>query len=135
MIEALSLEVAAIRKKGSGTQVGLSGGERVGEAEDSWLYRFLLTEDLNLRDDTPVRVTCGQEDVSGVLVSFREGVLVVALDKDLGPKIPAARLIADGAFLVGASRVEGAVKGVEIASEAGGVFRLANPWSCAAKVA
>ena len=38
MIDALGLEVAAIRKKGGGTQVELRGGERVGEAEGSWLY-------------------------------------------------------------------------------------------------
>jgi hypothetical protein len=100
MIEALGLEVAAIRKKGGGTQVELRGGERVGEAEGSWLYRFIVAEDLNLRDDTPVRVTSGQEDVSGVLVSFRDGVLVVALEKDLGPKIAAARLVANDSFLV-----------------------------------
>ena len=100
MIDALGLEVAAIRKKGGGTQVELRGGERVGEAEGSWLYRFIVAEDLNLRDDTPVRVTCGQEDVSGVLVSFRDGVLIVALEKDVGPKIAAARLVANDSFLV-----------------------------------
>ncbi|HEX9639800.1 MAG TPA: AAA domain-containing protein, partial [Candidatus Krumholzibacteria bacterium] len=100
MIDALGLEVAAIRKKGGGTQVELRGGERVGAAEGSWLYRFIVAEDLNLRDDTPVRVTCGQTDVSGVLVSFRDGVLIVALEKDLGPKIAAARLVANDSFLV-----------------------------------
>ncbi len=100
MIDALGLEVAAIRKRGGGTQVELRGGERVGQAEGSWLYRFLVAEDLNLRDETPVRVTCGQEDDSGILVSFRDGVLVVALEQDLGPKIPAARLVANDSFLV-----------------------------------
>jgi len=100
MIDALGLEVAAIRKRGGGTQIELRGGERVGKAEGSWLYRFIVGEDLNLRDDTPVRVSCGQEDVSGVLVSFRDGVLVVALQNDLGPKIPAARLFANDSFLV-----------------------------------
>ena len=100
MIDALGLEVVAIRKKGGGTQIELRGGERVGEAEGSWLYRFIVAEDLNLRDDTPVRVTCGQADVSGVLVSFRDGVLVVALEEDLGPKIAAARLVANDSFLV-----------------------------------
>lgn len=100
MIDALELEVVAIRKKGGGQQVELRGGEQVGRAEDAWLYRFIVPEDLNLRDDTPVRVTAGQEDVAGVLVSFRDGVLVVAIEKDLGPKIPAARLIANDAFLI-----------------------------------
>ncbi|MBI4507914.1 MAG: AAA family ATPase [Chloroflexi bacterium] len=100
MIEALGLEIAAIRKKGGGTQIELRGGERVGQAEGSWLYRFVVAEDLNLRDDTPVRVTAGQEDVAGVLVSFRDGVLLVALEKDLGPRIAAARLVANDSFLV-----------------------------------
>lgn len=100
MIEALGLEAAAIHEKGSGTQIELRGGERAGQAEGSWLYRFIVAEDLNLRDDTPVRVKTGQEDVSGVVVSFRDGVLTVALEKDLGPKIAAARLVADDAFLI-----------------------------------
>ncbi len=100
MIEALGLEIAAIRKKGGGTQIELRGGERVGEAEGSWLYRFVMAEDLNLRDDTPVRVTAGQEDVPGVLVSFRDGVLLMALEKDLGPRIAAARLVANDSFLL-----------------------------------
>jgi ssDNA-binding Zn-finger/Zn-ribbon topoisomerase 1/KaiC/GvpD/RAD55 family RecA-like ATPase len=100
MIDALGLEVAAIRKKGGGTHIELRGGERVGQTEGLWLYRFVVAEDLNLRDDTPVRVTAGQEKVPGVLVSFRDGVLVVALEKDLGPKIAVARLVANDAFLI-----------------------------------
>lgn len=74
MIAALDLEIPAIRKKGGGSQIGLRGGERVGQAEGSCLYRFVVAEDLNLRDDAPIRVTAGQEDVPGVLVSFRERV-------------------------------------------------------------
>jgi hypothetical protein len=100
MIAALDLEIAAIRKKGGGTQIELRGGERVGQTEGSWLYRFFLSEDLHLRDDTPVRVTAGQEDVPGVLVSFKDGVLLVALEKDLGPQIAVARLLANDSFLI-----------------------------------
>ncbi|ROR32575.1 AAA domain-containing protein [Inmirania thermothiophila] len=100
MIRALDLEIAAIKKKGGGTQVELRGGERVGQAEGSWLYSFVVTEDLNLRDDTPVRVAVGQEDVRGVIVSLKDGVLLVALEQDLGLRIAAARLVADDAFLI-----------------------------------
>lgn len=100
MIEALGLEAAAIRKQGGGAQVELRGGECVGQAEGSWLYRFVVAEDVHLRDDTPVRITAGQDDVPGTIVSFRDGVLLVALEQDLGPKIPAARLIANDAFLI-----------------------------------
>ena len=34
----------------------------------------------------------------------------------------------EGAFLVSAERVGGTVTRVEVTSEAGGCFRLANPW-------
>jgi len=100
MIEALDLEIAAIRRKGGATQIELRGGERVGEVQGSWLYRFVVTEDLAFRDDTPVRVTAGQQDVPGVVVSFRDSVLLVALEKDLGPQIATARLVANDSFLL-----------------------------------
>jgi hypothetical protein len=100
MIDALGLEVATIQKRGSGAKVELRGGELIGQAGGSWLYRFLVMEDLNLRDETPIRVTVGQEDVVGNLVSFGDGVLVVALEKNLGPKIALARLAADDSFLL-----------------------------------
>ena len=100
MIQALGSEVSAIRRKGGGTRIDLRGGERVGVREGHWLYRFVLVDDLNLRDDTPVRVIAGKDNVLGALVSFKDGVLLVALEKDLGPKIAIARLITDDAFLV-----------------------------------
>ena len=100
ILEALSLEAAAIRKKGRGAKVELRGGERSGEAEGSWLYRFLVAEDLHLRDDTPIQVTVAQRDVSGTIVSYKDSVLVVALNEDLGPRIAVASLIVNDAFLV-----------------------------------
>ena len=51
-------------------------------------------------DETPVRLICGDKEATGILVSFREGVLVVALEADLGPKIAIARLVTDDSFLV-----------------------------------
>jgi adenylate kinase family enzyme len=100
MIQALDLEIAAVRKKGGFTRIELRNGEHIGQADGWWLYRFTVIEELNLPDDTPVRITCGQEDVAGVLVSFREGVLIVGVEKDLGPKIAVATLIADESFLL-----------------------------------
>jgi hypothetical protein len=100
MIAALGLEIAAIRTRGGGQQLALRGGEQVGRTGDAWLYRFAAADDLQLRDETPVRVAVDQLDVNGVLVSFRDGVLVVALEKDIGPRIAAARVIANDVFLV-----------------------------------
>lgn len=100
MIAALGLEVAAIKAKGGGSRVDLRGGQRVGEVGDSWLYAFPLSEERRLRDDTPIRLSCGDRDVDGTIVSVRDGVLVVSLEEDLGPSIATARLVTDDSFLV-----------------------------------
>lgn len=100
MIQALRLEVAEIRKRGGDKRVELRDGERLGQSAGYWLYRFLLTEELNLRDETPVRVISGKQEASGILVSFRDGALTLALEKDLGARIDAAWLVADDAFLL-----------------------------------
>ena len=68
MIDALGVELDALRRQGGGSRVDLRGGEYVGRAEASWVYRFVVEEDLNLRDDTPVRVTVDQVEVHGFLV-------------------------------------------------------------------
>ena len=100
MIEALGLEIAAIKKSGGTTTVELSGGTRIGQSGGNILYRFPCTEELQLRDDTPISVRFGQQEVSGSVVSFGEGILILALEEDLGPRLPRVRLIADDSFLV-----------------------------------
>jgi hypothetical protein len=100
MIQALDLEITAIRKRGSSQQLTLRGGERTGEVEGGSIYQFPLAEDVQLRDDTPVRVVVRRDEANGTVVSVKDGILVVHLDKDLGPKIPTAQLIADDSFLV-----------------------------------
>ncbi|HEY9471868.1 MAG TPA: AAA domain-containing protein [Propionibacteriaceae bacterium] len=100
MIEALGLEVAAIRKRGSGSRIELHDGERVGQNAGQWLYRFILAQDVNLRDDSPISVTVDDEEVTGLLISMRDGILVIALERDMGPKILLARLVADSSFLI-----------------------------------
>jgi len=100
MIEALDLEVAAIRERGSSIRLRLHGGERIGTADRQTLYRFPLTEELELRDETPIRLRVDGQEVNGTIVSVREGVIVIALDEDLGDRIASARLVADDSFLV-----------------------------------
>lgn len=78
MTQALGLEIAAIKKRGGTTQVEVRGGEYRGRAEGYVLYAFPLTEQIFLRDDSPIRVVVGQEETDGTIVSLTEGVLVVA---------------------------------------------------------
>ena len=100
MIEALALEVAAIKKKGGGFKLELRNGRRTGQAGEHWLYQFVVATDLNLRDDTPVDLKIDGETIRGTLVSFRDNVLIVALAEDRGQEIDRAQLTADDSFLV-----------------------------------
>jgi hypothetical protein len=99
MVAALRLEVAKIKERGI-TQLEIRGGQRISTAGGSFLYQFPLSEELKLRDETPVRVVCDRVEVDGIVVSVATGYLVVALEDDLGLKIPLARLITDDSFLV-----------------------------------
>lgn len=88
MIEALGLEIAAIKKKGgSSATVDLVGGMFVAVSNGNYIYRFPFTGELRLRD-TPIRVQFGQQEVDGLIVSVGEGFVVLALEKDLGPRLP-----------------------------------------------
>jgi hypothetical protein len=100
MIEALGLEIAAIKKKGgSSATVDLMGGMFIAVSNGNYLYRFPLTGQLPI-GDTPIRVQCGPSEVDGLIVSAGEGFVVVALERDLGPRLPRVRLIADDSFWV-----------------------------------
>lgn len=99
IIEALRLEVAKIKERRS-TQLEVRGGEQISTAGGTYLYRFPLTEELKLRDETPVRVVCDRVESNGSVVSIANGSLVVALEDDLGPKIPLARLITNDSLLI-----------------------------------
>ena len=100
MIEALGLEVAAIKKKHGGFNIPLRDGSLTGQAGEHWLYQFTVSGEVNLRDDTPVELKINGETIKGTLVSFRDIVLIVALEEDRGPKIAGAQLTADDSFLV-----------------------------------
>jgi len=100
MCAALAEEVQAIRKKGGNFQVPLSGGELVKREGDSWIYRFLVRGDYHLRDDAAVSLRLPDEDANGYIVSFQNGVLVVAVSKDVGSSIASAKLVIDDSFLV-----------------------------------
>lgn len=104
MIDALALEVAAIKKKRGGFKLELGKGRRIGPAGEQWLYRFFVSGEVNLRDDTPVEVKIKIKGktvtLKGTLVSFRDNDLIVALEEDMGWEIDRAQLTADDSFLI-----------------------------------
>jgi hypothetical protein len=102
MIKALALEIDAIKKKkkGGNIQLELREGERVDFADGSYLYLFVVGEDVDLREGAPVKVVVGQKSVDGEIVSLTDEALLIAIGENLGPKIETAQLIANEVFLV-----------------------------------
>lgn len=100
MVGALAEEVQAIKKKGGNYQVALTAGEFVKREGESWIYRFMVRGEHHLRDDAAVSLRLPGEEASGYIVSFQNGVLLVALARDVGPGIPSAKLVIDDSFLV-----------------------------------
>jgi len=100
MIDAIDVELQEIKKRGSIVAVDLHAGQRVNKMGNETLYRFNLTEDILLRDDSPIRLTVSGEQVDGTIVSLRQGELIVSLSRDLGPVIRNAKLISDQSFLL-----------------------------------
>jgi len=100
MIEALGLEVEAIKKRGGSRSIQIRGGEFRARIGSRFTYAFPLAEEVHLRDDSPIRILVGKEEVDGEVASVAEGILLITLERDLGPTIPTARLVADDSFLV-----------------------------------
>ncbi len=102
MIAALRAEADAARTRG-GRRLSLQGGERVGPGAP-FLYRFALRQASGLRDDAPLRIVVGEREVPGAVAQVADGSVVVALEEDLGPSVPAATLASDAAGLLDALR-------------------------------
>jgi sRNA-binding regulator protein Hfq len=101
MTEALSLEVAAIKKGSKATKIFLRNGLRRELTSVRALYAFPLAEDKRqLRDDMPVRITVNGQEVEGSVVSVNDGVILLSLEQDQGPHIPSAILTVDDSFLM-----------------------------------
>ena len=104
MLLAIDDEISALRTRRGASWMTLHGGERVGTSDGQTVYRFPLTEDLSLREDTPVKVTVNRREAHGYVVSVRDSVLVAALTEDLGARLAHATLAVDDAFLLEALR-------------------------------
>jgi len=100
MIEAIGIEIEAIKKNTRSSVLELRGGIKQGMAGSDTLYSFPLAEEPNLRDDSPVKIVVAGKEIDGSVVSVRNGILTVSLVEDLDAQIPLARLVVNDSFLV-----------------------------------
>lgn len=100
MLPALNDEIDALKKRGGSNSFELRGGECTGTTEGQYLYAFPFDGEITATDDSPVRIVAGNEEADGTVVSTGEGIITIALDRDLGPTIAMARVVLDDSFLI-----------------------------------
>ena len=98
MIEALVIEVEKIRSKRTPTSSSFVAEFRSAVPAQIPCTPFHSPK-TSTSDMTPPWVV-GQAEVSGTIVSCKDGTIVVALEEDVGPKIPFASLVTDDSFLL-----------------------------------
>jgi hypothetical protein len=92
MIQALSDEIEAIKEGGGGRQVPLQNGRKVGFAGGRFLYIFNLAFELAVPDDTPAQLKVGNHSYRVTVVSVDGFEVTLALQEDLGTRVPTASL-------------------------------------------
>src|SRR5688572_17405628 len=98
MIEALALEIDAIKRNSRSLVIELRAGTKQQTTGTKTLYSFQLAQEPNLPDDAPVKVVVFGKDVDGAVVSIRNGILTLALSEDLGDEIPFAQVVLNNSF-------------------------------------
>jgi hypothetical protein len=98
-VRALDEEIKAIKDGKGGSQARVFDGRFVRQMSNLYVYSFVLENFLATVDDAPVEVQVGSTRVSGQIIQTQGLEVIVAVEQDLGPSVPEARLITSLYFL------------------------------------
>lgn len=100
LIQALGEEITAI-KKGAGTHnYSLHDGRLKGVTGRRFTYTFLLGSELSVPNDSPARLTVGNETYDAMVISLEGSEISISVNVDLGPHVPKALLNVEPYFLL-----------------------------------
>ena len=102
-VSALTIEVAETKKRNVERQIVLENGERGQTVGSKFLYTFFLDQDLRFgraRDDMPVNLVIGDEEIDAVIVSVGEKKVTISSERDFGPVLHQATLKIDNSYLI-----------------------------------
>ena len=102
-ISALTIELSESKKNNIEKQLTLENGERGDPLGSKFLYTFFLDQDLRVggaKDDMPVQLTIGDEDIDATIVSVAEKRVTISSERDFGPFLQQATLKMDNSFLI-----------------------------------
>lgn len=92
MVQALSDEIEAIKEGGGGREIPLQNGRKDGFVAGRFLYTFDLAFELAVPDDTPAQLKVGGDSYRVTVVSVDGFEVILAIEEDLGPRVPTASL-------------------------------------------
>lgn len=91
-IEALKKEKYYLIHEG-GRKYKVSNGKLIGSSKGVFSYAFDLETELYIADDAPISLVVGNDNpVSGTVLMCEDFKIIVLLDKNIGEKIPSARI-------------------------------------------
>ena len=102
-VSALNIEFEEAKKSNVEKQITLENGERGEQLGSKVLYTFFLDQDLRIgraKDDMPVQLIIGDENVDANIVSVTEKKVTISCDKDFGPILHQATLKIDNSYLI-----------------------------------
>ena len=102
-ISALNIEFEESKKNNVEKQITLENGERGEQLGSKFLYTFFLDQDLRIgraKDDMPVQLIIGDENVDASIVSVTEKKVTISSDRDFGPILHQATLKIDNSYLI-----------------------------------
>jgi hypothetical protein len=100
MIQAVDDEIKAVRQKSRANIVTVFDGLRTANGDGFTVYRFAVWRGLVLRDDTRAECELDGEPVDGVVLSARDGELLLSVPRDLGPTVRRGQLVLDNLWLL-----------------------------------
>ena len=102
-VNALTIEVAETKKKNVEKEIVLENGERGETVGSKFIYTFYLDQDLRIgraRDDMPVNLVVGDEEIDAIIVSVGEKQVSISSEKNFGKVIHQAVLKMDNSYLI-----------------------------------
>ncbi len=102
MVQAVDDEIEAVREKSRANLVTVCDGRRVANGDEFTVYRFAVRRGLVLRDDTRAECELDGETLDGVVLSARDGELLLSVPRDLGPGVRSGQLVLDNLWLLAA---------------------------------
>lgn len=104
MIRAVDDEIEAVRRKSRANIITVSNGRRIAQGDEFTVYRFGVGRGMTLRDDTRAECELDGQAVDGIVLSARDGELLLSVRRDVGPQVAEGHLVLDNLWLLTALR-------------------------------